>query len=280
MAPEQFLSPSAVGKQADIYALGKLFGEMLTGHAPPVGAPKIEKYPERFRDFLELCVHEEPARRFDSAGSALEMFESLFIETSWRPSVLSFKAEIDSLNTTLARIPSKEAWGSINRLEVESEIKRFLYRMRQSSADQWLMLYLIPTIPLQLHLAMSQANPADYNQLICEYASHFAGPVPEQIATSGGRLTELLSQPPSGQHRADSASNGPLTSQSVSMLIRQLIGVARLQENRDIAASVLRVLSKDAYRDLREETMKDEETASWIGAQLELNAHDDQIVSF
>src|SRR5260221_9689637 len=71
MAPEQFEHPQDVDQRADIYSLGVVFYEMLTGELP-LGrfAPPSEKsaVDERVDEIVMRTLEKERGRRFQSAG--------------------------------------------------------------------------------------------------------------------------------------------------------------------------------------------------------------------
>ena len=77
MAPEQEINASEVDHRADLYSLGVIFFEMLTGHAPMTGQSITEFRPDLPPEadlFLVKALAREPENRF---GSAREFYEAL-----------------------------------------------------------------------------------------------------------------------------------------------------------------------------------------------------------
>jgi len=85
MSPEQCQNSGAIGKAADIYSLGIIFFELLSGRVPFFGKPADvreahrSKRPPRLSEFIELssameevvlrCLAKEPKRRFPTIAS-------------------------------------------------------------------------------------------------------------------------------------------------------------------------------------------------------------------
>jgi hypothetical protein len=92
MSPEQGHAEQVDGR-SDLYSLGVMFYEMLTGHKPYTGATAMEviykhkraDMPEiapQFADFREILLHllaKSPADRYQSAGALLEAISALKI---------------------------------------------------------------------------------------------------------------------------------------------------------------------------------------------------------
>jgi len=93
MSPEQILSPNSVDGRADIWALGIVLYEMLTGFAPfqartlpgmltniaTQPAPSVRRFrldvPAKLEAVVQKCLEKEPNNRFATAG---ELAEALF----------------------------------------------------------------------------------------------------------------------------------------------------------------------------------------------------------
>ncbi|MBU0487814.1 MAG: serine/threonine protein kinase [Bacteroidetes bacterium] len=80
-APEQFSHPERADARSDIYSLGLIILEALTGRTE---ISELRKVPVRFRKFVEKCTAQDPVDRFQSA----EVVSQAFSKKSWRWSYL------------------------------------------------------------------------------------------------------------------------------------------------------------------------------------------------
>jgi serine/threonine protein kinase len=102
MAPEQMERPQAVDHRADIYSLGVVFYEMLTGElplgrfAPPSRMVQIDA---RLDDVVLRALEKEPALRYQQVSEVKTDVESIAWQRPVTPSAkLSFGSAFDELN--------------------------------------------------------------------------------------------------------------------------------------------------------------------------------------
>ncbi len=81
MAPELFIDPSSAGPQADIYALGIIFYELLTRKLPGRRSPmpsEIEpKLPAGLDDIFDLMTRDSRAERYSNVDDILDDFNKI-----------------------------------------------------------------------------------------------------------------------------------------------------------------------------------------------------------
>ena len=78
MAPEQKLGDARVDHRADIYAVGALGHELLTGYPPFMDVPHPDVAPA-LAEFVSRCLQREPADRWQSADEMLEQLDSIAV---------------------------------------------------------------------------------------------------------------------------------------------------------------------------------------------------------
>lgn len=103
MAPE--VANGRYGKEIDIYALGIILYEILTGHVPFEGEsvgevlmkhltaqPSLAEVPEPYRDVIGRALAKDPERRFASVGELMEALPPLSATAAYRPPLKETRA--------------------------------------------------------------------------------------------------------------------------------------------------------------------------------------------
>jgi len=80
MAPEQREHPTEVDQRADIYSLGVVFYQMLTGELPgkPIELPSRKVHVDvRLDEVILRALEREPERRYQQVGQVKSALESI-----------------------------------------------------------------------------------------------------------------------------------------------------------------------------------------------------------
>jgi hypothetical protein len=103
MAPE--VANGRYGKEIDIYALGIILYEMLTGHVPFEGEsvgevlmkhltaqPSLAEVPAAYRDVIARALAKDPLQRFTSVGELMAALPPLAATAAYRPPISETRA--------------------------------------------------------------------------------------------------------------------------------------------------------------------------------------------
>jgi predicted Ser/Thr protein kinase len=111
MAPEQMDNPLAVDHRADIYSLGVVFYEMLTGKLPVGRFPPPSKQVQvdvRLDDVVLKSLEQEPARRYQHVSEVKTQVEAIsgVSRALWRPYGYEYRSKRTLLGWPLVHICS------------------------------------------------------------------------------------------------------------------------------------------------------------------------------
>lgn len=166
MAPEQCRDAAHVGTGADVYALGKMLGEMLTGELPDMGRPRLEDFPVDFRGFIARCTEDDPNDRYASATDALAAFQ-LLVTGGGTTGEVSGDLEIQ------IKAWAAKPFGSDHE-EIEAVVQTLLARRE----DEDFYFKAVPRLPPELITQLIEYRPGDFDVILKAYNSHIQGGLP------------------------------------------------------------------------------------------------------
>jgi eukaryotic-like serine/threonine-protein kinase len=166
MAPEQFHQAREVGPAADVYALGKVLWEMLTGQEPEVLHVAPEVVPARYRYFIEKCCRRQPGERFASAQEALAVFTNQLVNPR------SIDPPIEGAEKLVAEW-EKASGGE--RLEV---VRRLDEHLQRNGSEFELFFQVVPQLPAELVDLYLSELPAAFASMLRTYDRHVSGSLP------------------------------------------------------------------------------------------------------
>lgn len=163
MAPEQFTDAARMEAPADVYALGKILGQMLTGDVPDLGRPDLSQFPTEYRSFIERCCADAPHDRYTTAADALEAFDLLA------------PAE-HRLGQGMAELVAQ--WEDVPIDEDAAEIRAVLDLLLRKRGEEELYYRALPRLPRQLVQQMAIVHPDEFREVIAAYDEHIDGSLP------------------------------------------------------------------------------------------------------
>jgi hypothetical protein len=114
MAPEQFQSPRSVDHRADIYALGVVFYEMLTGElplgrfAPPSQTSGVDP---RIDDIVHKTLEKQPERRYQHASDVKTDVDGIVADSPGRRATAPIGGKL-STDATLRQV-ARDWWNDV-----------------------------------------------------------------------------------------------------------------------------------------------------------------------
>jgi serine/threonine protein kinase len=165
MAPEQFRDAAHVGLSADVYALGKMLVELLTGVTPSVGRPRVDNLPEQYRSFVEKCTEEEPGDRYANSADALAAFQLLVSDGA------------DALSGDAVEGLVKE-WEA-TPLGADAElVERIATMLVASRTNEELLWNVVPRLPITLVEQLMESQGPEFDLILRAYNGHIQGGLP------------------------------------------------------------------------------------------------------
>jgi serine/threonine protein kinase len=166
MAPEQFRDAAKVGTAADIYALGKMLGEMLCGKVPDVGRPRLEDFPTEFRGFIDKCTQDDPRDRYAGGTDALSAFQLLVTGGG-------ATGEISRDLDTLLRLWEDKPLG-----DDDKEVREIAQKLLSRREDEEFYFKAVPRLPDGLVRQLVEDRPGDFDVILRAYNDHIQGDLP------------------------------------------------------------------------------------------------------
>lgn len=166
-APEQFSSTKDVGPPADVYALGKLLWEMLTGTEPEVLHVELEAVPREFRWFLAKCTRRRPDERYPNASEALQAFRQF----------LSSPQLVGSPIEAAERLVAQWATGESEKARIAA-VRSLDDLLQRSAGEEELFFKAVPRLPDELLALYVAELPEPFGEMLSIYDEHISGGLP------------------------------------------------------------------------------------------------------
>ena len=164
-APEQLISPHDADERADIYALGKLLYEILTGEQP-IGDLRIGQLDSKFQYVVHKCTENRKEERFQSVEELRQAFELAI-----RPSEL-LEAPTEQVRDILSVYLFSH---SAERISLLSELTQVL---ETNSDDGELYTAYVPRFPEALTSDFIETHPRSFERIIWAFDEHVRGGLP------------------------------------------------------------------------------------------------------
>lgn len=167
MAPELFQDAKRVGPEADVYALGKILCQMLTGEEPEVLYVDLDEIPKEFRFFVEKCCRRDPTSRYRNAAEAAAAFA---IFTKGSETVYPPLEEVERIV-----VEWSDAGGEGER---ETLVRKLDELLISNKDDEELYFRMVPRFPEQLIDLYMDSQPEAFKNMLAAYDGHIVGSLP------------------------------------------------------------------------------------------------------
>ncbi|MGN7798142.1 serine/threonine-protein kinase [Leifsonia sp. 22587] len=158
MPTEQLRDSHAVTPSADVFALGLIFYELLTG-APGIEGMDLDRVPSRFHYLLRVSTQEEPSQRFQSA---VELLRELMV----------------AAGGPIASEPGEELARLFNDVVQGRDRSGDMYRLlNEHSGDLDLFVNALTQAPASVVNCLA-ARPGEFEWLVRTVARHADGEFP------------------------------------------------------------------------------------------------------
>lgn len=174
MAPEQWTDPHNVRATADIYGLGKVLYECLTGNIP-WPSTDVQLVPDRFKYIVNKCLEVDPARRYQT-------IEELVVDLSTLLTPEELVLPIEHANTLASRVSGADPTAA-------SELLRFILI---NLSDEVFLRNFMPSLTSPVLALLRQNNLASFNQIVRKFDQVASGPHPFSWTDSAAIFLERV----------------------------------------------------------------------------------------
>lgn len=161
MPPEQYADGHSATAASDVFSLGKIFYELLTGRIPfPFTDESL--IPTKYRYFVSRCIEQQPDRRF---RDALEMRAQLDALRSPTRELASPEAQAKALLEEI-KAGNRTAYGALSEL------------LLQNQSDSNLFLSFLPYLPANVVKTYGSDHQVDFVKIVSTFLDYVDGSHP------------------------------------------------------------------------------------------------------
>lgn len=148
MAPEQWTAPHNVGARADVYGVGKVLYECLTGELPwPTVKPELVQ--DRFKYIVSKCLDVDPVNRYPS-------LDALVVD-------LTALAAPEDLTLPIEYAQSLAGRVAANDYEAVPDLLKFILK---NLSDEVFLRNFLPSITPPVLASLRQENLVAFHQIV------------------------------------------------------------------------------------------------------------------